>query len=335
MKNAKKALVIFALAIAFVFGLGGLTTTKAATITTVDLGTAANFAILAGTPNITDSPTSTIVGNVGLSPATGAGIGLLSTQVTGTIYAVDGAGPVGSENNPGLLTTAKSDLTTAFTDAAGRTATATVPTELGGTTKTEGVYVSASTTFGITAGAGPLVLDGQGDPNSVFIFEMAADGTGLIVGPGSTVSLINSAQACNVFWRVDTATIDTTATFKGNILALNSITVANGANIEGRLLARNGNVTLINDTINRSVCASSPTPTATPTATPTPTPTASATATPTASTTTADTSSSTAAPGLPNTGTNSGKKSILWIIIPSVVLVALIVFYFIRKKKTV
>lgn len=224
---------------------------------TVDLQTAAPFAILAGTPGITDAGNaSDITGNVGLSPATGAGIGLLCTQVIGTIYSVDAAGPLPCRvTDPGLLTTAKNHLTAAFTDAAGRTPVTTVPTELGGTTKTPGVYDSASTTFGITAGAGPLILDGQGDPSAVFIFEMDAAGTGLTVGPGSIVSLINGAQACNVFWRVDTATIDTTAVFKGNILALNSITVANGADIEGRLLARNGSVTLINDTIRVATCA--------------------------------------------------------------------------------
>lgn len=227
---------------------------------TVGLGTAAPFAILAGTPNITDAGNASVIqGNVGLSPATGAGIGLTCSQVTGTIYSVDATGPLPCRVTDGpLLVTAKNDLTTAYNDAAGRTPVTTVPTELGGTTLVDGVYDSASTTFDITAGAGPLVLDGQNDPSSVFIFEAAFSGTGLNVGPGSTVSLINGAQACNVFWRVDTANIDTTANFKGSILALNSITVANGATIEGRLLARNGNVTLINDTITVPTCASTP-----------------------------------------------------------------------------
>lgn len=228
----------------------------------VDLGTADAFAILAGTPNITDAGNASVItGDVGLSPATGAGIGLLCTQVTGTIYSVDAAGPLPCRvTDPALLTGAKNDLTAAFTDVAGRTPATTVPTELGGTTKTPGVYDSASTTFGITAGAGPLILDAQGDPDAVFIFQMGAEGTGLTVGPGSEVQLTGGAQACNVFWEVDTATIDTTAVFKGNILALNSITVADGANVEGRLLARNGNVTLINDTITTAVCATSPSP---------------------------------------------------------------------------
>ena len=234
---------------------------------TVNLRTASPFAILSGTPNITDAGNASVInGNVGLSPASGAGIGITCSQITGTIYSVDAAGPLPCrvENSP-LLLTAKSNLTTAYNDAAGRTPLTTVPTELGGTTLVAGVYDSSSTTLGISAGAGELVLDGQGDESSVFIFQAPFSGTGLVVGSASTVRLTNGAQACNVFWRVDSASIDTTATFVGTILALNSITVANGANIEGRLLARNGNVTLINDTITAPICegndsAEDPTP---------------------------------------------------------------------------
>lgn len=274
--------------------------------TTVDLGTAEPFAILSGT-GVTNVPTSTITGNVGVSPTTGASIvGLTCPEVNGTIYTVDAAGPVCRVADGPLMVTAKNDLTAAYLDAAGRTPETSVPTELGGTTKIAGIYSSASTTFGITAGAGPLVLDGQGDPSSVFIFDMNSSGTGLTVGPGSTVSLVNGAQACNVFWRVDTATIDTTAVFKGNILALTSITVANGANIEGRLLAQNGNVTLDSDTITRPVCA--PPTTTTPTDT----------------------------PGLPNTGLDSSDNRIvlLMILIPGVIAIALLSFYIVRHKRT-
>ena len=223
---------------------------------TVNLRSASPFAILSGTPNITDAGNSSVInGNVGLSPATGAGIGLTCSQVTGSIYSVDATGPLPCrQTNSPLMVTAKNDLTTAYTDAAGRTPLTTVPTELGGTTLVAGVYDSTSTTLGITAGAGPLVLDGQNDPSSVFIFQAPFSGTSLSVGSGSTVSLINGAQACNVFWRVDSASINTTANFVGTVLALNSVSVANGATIQGRLLARNGNVTLINDTITVPQC---------------------------------------------------------------------------------
>jgi len=108
----------------------------------------------------------------------------------------------------------------------------------------------------------PLILDAQGDPNGVFIFQAPADqADALTVGPGSEVQLTGGAQACNVWWAVVGATIDTTAIFKGNILAATSITVAQGANIEGRLLALEGNVTLIQDAITRADCAVSPGPT--------------------------------------------------------------------------
>jgi hypothetical protein len=151
----------------------------------------------------------------------------------------------------------------------------------------------------------------------VFIFEMNSGATGLTVGDGSTVQLTGLAQACNVFWRLNTASIGTTAVFKGNILALTSITVANGANIEGRLLARNGNVTLNNDTITRSTCM-------------TPAQAAAAVAAATAST-------STTTPGLPNTGiAPKDKNSTPWsIIVPTGVVVTLASLYAVRKKRAI
>jgi hypothetical protein len=313
MKRSK--LFIATLAALFIFGFMGvvaITNTAYAAQSTVDLQSAKPFAVLAGTPNITDAGNASVInGNVGLSPATGAGIGLLCAQVTGTIYSVDATGPLPCRVTDGpLMVTAKNDLTAAFNDAAGRTPVTTSPTELGGTTKIAGVYDSASTTFGITAGAGALVLDGQGDPSSVFIFEMNAGGTGLTVGPGSTVSLVNGAQACNVFWRVDTAAINTTATFKGNVLALNSISVANGANIEGRLLARNGNVSLINDTITVPTCTT------------------------TSGSGGGSGSGTTVVPKLPNTGANGQIGMIVSVAALLFTGFVLAILYIVRKKRT-
>jgi hypothetical protein len=297
---------------AFIVVIMNAQTARAAQAT-VDLGTAEPFAILAGTPNITDAGnTSVIDGDVGLSPASGAGIGLLCSQVSGVIYTVNAAGPACREENGPLLVTVKNDLTSAYNDVAGRTPLTTVPTELGGTTLVEGVYDSASTTFGITAGAGPLVLDGQGDSSSVFIFQAPFSGPGLTVGSASTVSLINGAQACNVFWRVDSATINSTANFVGTVLALNSITVANGATIEGRLLARNGNVTLINDTITAPTCADEGTP---------------------GDSDDDDEGEGAIVPGLPNTGNMTGEY-IFWGTF-SVLLVALglLIGYVLHKQR--
>lgn len=252
MKKIGKYITISVLVVAGTFAL----TKQVMAATTVNLGTAANFAILAGTA-VTDVPTSVITGNVGLSPASGSNYaGLTLAEVTGTIYAVDGAGPGGSVNNPALLTTAKNDLTAAYIDTAGRTPTTTfvaADNQLGGKTLTPGVYAFGhGTTANLTA-ASPLVLDAQGDPNAVFIFQASSD---LVTASGSVVQLINGAQDCNVFWQVtSSATLGTNSTFKGTIMALTSATLTSGVNVAGRVLARNGQVALNSDTITKSTCA--------------------------------------------------------------------------------
>lgn len=253
----KLSIVVSVVVIAMMIGVPLV---RAATTVTVDLGTAENFAVLAGTA-VTNVPTSVISGDVGLSPAAGSNYdaGVTTAQVDGTIYAVDGTGPAGSVNNPGLLTTAKNDLTTAYLDAAGRTPTQTFSTtdnQLGGQTLTSGVYAFGhADTANITA-ASPLVLDAQGDPNAVFIFQASSD---LVTASGSVVQLINDAQSCNVFWQVSSsATLGTGSTFVGTIMALTSITVTSDVTVYGRVLARNGAVTLDSDTITSSICTVSP-----------------------------------------------------------------------------
>jgi len=321
MKKFNMKLTFSVFVAVFMIGFVGLVMKSpivhAAAQPTVDLGTATPFAILAGTPLISDAGNASVItGNVGLSPASGAGIGLLSTQVIGSIYAVNGAGPSGSINNPDLLTTAKSDLTTAYTNAAGRTPVNTIDTELGGQHLYAGVYTTNSTALQITGGAdgpGPLVLDAQNDASAVFIFEGSDEQAGsLTVGPGGTVSLINGASACNVFWRVYGATINTSAVFKGNILALTSITVANGANIEGRLLAQTGQVTLINDTITVPVCTVT-------------------------SGGGSGSGSGSVTPKLPNTGSGSEQNTAsLWAIgISSGIIIALLSFIIVQRKRAI
>ncbi len=106
---------------------------------------------------------------------------------------------------------------------------------------------------------GTLTLDGNGDPNSTFIFQ--TDST-LITGSYSHVVLINGAHACKVFWQVgSSATLGTISTFAGSILALTSITVADGAVVDGRALARNGSVTLDDATFLDPRCESGSTTT--------------------------------------------------------------------------
>ena len=97
-----------------------------------------------------------------------------------------------------------------------------------------------------------MTLDGQGDPNAVFVFQA---GSTLTTASASQVILANGARACNVFWQVgSSATLGTGSTFRGNILALTSITVTTGVTIDGRVLARNGAVTLDSDSITRASC---------------------------------------------------------------------------------
>jgi Ice-binding-like/Bacterial Ig domain len=202
------------------------------------LGTADNFAVLGGT-TITNTGNSVINGDLGLHPGT-AVTGFPPGTVNGAAHVTDA-----------VAQQAKTDLTTAYLDAAGRSFSATSPPDVGGRTLSAGVYRTGSVaSLGLT---GNLTLDAQGDPRAVFIFQIEST---LTTASGSSVSLINGAQSCNVYWQVgSSATLGTTTSFRGNILALTSISVNNGVTVDGRLLARNGAVTLINDTITRSQCA--------------------------------------------------------------------------------
>jgi len=206
--------------------------TRAAAVP-VPLGTAAHFAVLAAA-TVTNTGPTVITGDLGLSPGT-AVTGFPPGRVIGTVYTADS-----------VAAQAQADLTTAYNDAAAQPATATIPTELGGTTETPGVYVSAAGTFGIT---GTVTLNAQGNPNAVFIFKAAST---LITASASKVKLVNGAKAANVFWVVgSSATLGTYSTFRGNIMALASITVTTGVTIHGRALARTAAVTLDTDTITK------------------------------------------------------------------------------------
>ncbi len=207
------------------------------------LGTADGFAILGGS-SITNTGPTVINGDLGLHPGT-AVTGFPPGTVNGAQHVADA-----------VAQQAKTDLVTAYNDAAGRPNSGTLPPDAGGQTLTAGVYRTGSVpSLGLT---GNLTLDAQGVQGAVFIFQIAST---LTTATASSVTLVNGAQACNVYWQVgSSATLGTTSAFRGNSLALTSISVNNGVTVDGRLLARNGAVTLINDTVTRSQCAAAPAP---------------------------------------------------------------------------
>jgi len=197
-----------------------------------------NFAVLAGSGIVSTNPPQVIVGSVGSSPTFTNGV--TAIEVTGTNYIA--ASPIVDQ--------AKLDLAAAYIFAASEPTTADLTgLDLGTQNLIAGVY-NYNTSAQLT---GTLILDGQGDPNAVFIFKI---GSTLTTAAAGTVSLINGAQACNVFWQVgSSATLGTGTQFVGNILSLTSITDNGGSTINGRLLARNGAVTLNNSTVTKQNCA--------------------------------------------------------------------------------
>jgi hypothetical protein len=211
--------------------------------TAPSLGTAQSFAVLGGSA-VTNTGPSVLNGDLGISPGLAGSItGFPPGTVNGSVHA------------DGVSAGAQAAMTTAYGILVGQACTTNYgpgDQNLGGLTLTPGVYCFASSAS-IT---GTLTLNAQGNPNAVFIFKTGTAGAStLITAPGSIVQLINAAQACNIFWAVSSsATIDTTSTFVGNILAQASITVNNGAHLFGRALAKAA-VTLINDVIDATVCS--------------------------------------------------------------------------------
>ena len=206
----------------------------------VNLGTAGNFVILAET-GITTTGATTIVGNIGVSPIAATaitGFGLIadpsnvfstSSLVTGKVYAANYAVPT-----PSNMTTAISDMQTAFNDAAGR------PTP-------DFTELSAGNVSGMTLvpglykwGTGVLITNAgvtlSGGPNDVWIFQIAQD---LTVSNGAFVTLSGGAQAKNVFWQISgKATLGTGVNFSGIILSQTLISLNTGASLTGRALAQ-------------------------------------------------------------------------------------------------
>jgi hypothetical protein len=227
------------------FVLGLVAGTASATQAPVNLGTASNFVILAKT-GISTTGTTSIVGDIGVSPIASTaitGFGLImdstnkfstSSLVTGKVYAASYTAPT-----PSTMTTAVSDMLTAYSDAAGRTlpdSTELGAGNIGGMTLTPGLYKWGT---GVII---PTDVTLSGGSNDVWIFQIAQT---LTVSNGVHVNLSGGAQAKNIFWQVaGQTTLGTTSVFNGNILDQTAIVLNTGAKLNGRALAQTA-VTLI------------------------------------------------------------------------------------------
>jgi hypothetical protein len=204
---------------------------------TVGLGTAAPFSVLAGS-TVTNTGPTTMFGDLGLAPG---------SSVTGEPHVLGQ-----THVDDAVATEAKSSLTTAYNEAAARPTNGSAGTQLAGREFSPGVYTASSS---LLLSSGSVTLNAQGNPNAVFIFQIP---TTLTTGSNTAVSLVGGAQACNVFWQVgSSATLGSGTHFVGTIMASASITANTAATIHGRLLAQTAAVTLEDNTITASNCASS------------------------------------------------------------------------------
>jgi len=248
--NTKTVSKLALIAIGAAFALFGVLQFVNATSPSVNLLSTNSFSVLAGS-TITNTGSTIINGGIGLTPG---------TSITGFPPGISGNQDIASA----VAILAQNDLVTLWNEVSGKTPVTTIPSELGGSILKAGSYESQDGTFELT---GTLTLDGEGDSDSLFIIKTA---TTLKTDGESKVKLINGANSCNVFWRVgSSATLGTNSDFKGNILALASITLTTGAKIDGRLLARTGAVTLDSNEVNKPTCAVKQTPSPTPTPNPT------------------------------------------------------------------
>jgi type VI secretion system secreted protein VgrG len=242
LKRAWRAGAVLAVCVAF-FAIP-----VAAQASAVNLGTASPFVVLGGSA-VTNTGPSVLNGDLGVGPGT-------SLTGFGAPSVVNGA----THDNDAVANIAQNDLTTAYNVAAGQPVSpghVLTGTNLGNRTLTAGAY-SFSSSAQLT---GQLTLDAKGKADAQFVFEI---GSTLTTASASSVVLINGASPCNVYWQVgSSATLGTTTAFQGNLMALQDISLNNGASVIGRVLAKRG-ITLINNVLDRSTCNDQPTTPGTP-----------------------------------------------------------------------
>lgn len=205
----------------------------------VDLGTVKPFVVLGGA-TVTNTGPSVLNGDLGVSPGTAlVGFGLPAV--------VNGA----THDNDGVASQAQLDLTTAYDVAAGQSvlpANDLTGSDLGNRTLQAGTYKYTSS----AQLTGALTLDAAGDPAAQFVFQIASS---LTTASASSVVLLNGASPCNVYWQIgSSATLGSTTHFQGNLMALTSVSLNDGVTVLGRMLARNGQVSLINDVLTIPNC---------------------------------------------------------------------------------
>jgi len=210
----------------------------------VNLGVAGDFVILSKS-GITSVYKSSIIGDIGTSPITGAAMVVDCTEVTGSVFSVNAAGPACKTTSATMLTSAIGDMQTAYTDAAGRSNPDYLNLgagTIGGQTLLPGLYKWTS------AVNIPTDITIAGSSTDIWIFQVA--GT-LDMSSAVRVTLEGGAQAKNIFWQVASAvTFGTTSHFEGNILGQTGINMQTGATINGRMLAQTA-VTLQMNTVNK------------------------------------------------------------------------------------
>lgn len=245
-----RSLEVMCLVLAVIFsGTGGVALASVLAAPARGLGSAANFLVLGGS-TVTNIGTTVVAGELGAAPG---------TTITGF---PPGIVTEGGKTHMGdaLALQAQNDATLAYNSSVGQPCNIHLADqELGGKTLTPDVYCFSS----LAKLTGQLVFDAQGNTAAVWIIQIPG---GLSTASNSSVVVTNGSGVCNVFWIVgESATIGASSTFAGNILALTSITMATGASLSGRALARNGAVTLDTNNISKPPCAqtsaSTPTPT--------------------------------------------------------------------------